>query len=68
MCPFCIANLALIAAGTVSTGALTALIATKLRKKNRAGEISGNLKRRIRSRASSTQEYRHSAENFGGRV
>ena len=68
MCPFCIANLALIAAGTVSTGGLTALIANKLRKKNRAGEISSNFKRRIKSRARLTQEYRHAAERSAGRA
>jgi hypothetical protein len=68
MCPFCIANLALIAAGTVSTGGLTALIASKLRKKSKVGEISSNFKRRIKSRARLTQEYRHSAERFADRA
>jgi hypothetical protein len=68
MCPFCIANLALVAGGAASTGGLTALIANKLRKKSKAGEISNNFKRRIKSRARLTQEYRHSAERFAGRA
>jgi hypothetical protein len=60
--------MALIAAGAASTGGLTALIANKLRKKNRAGEISSNFKRRIKSRARLAQEYRHSAERLAGRA
>jgi hypothetical protein len=30
MCPFCIANVALIAAGTTSTGGLSALLVSRL--------------------------------------
>ena len=36
MCPACIANLALTAAGVTTTGGLTALIATKIRMKRAA--------------------------------
>jgi hypothetical protein len=50
--------MALIAVGAASTGGLTALIADKLRKKNRAGEISSNFKRRIKSRARLTHDFR----------
>ena len=51
MCPFCTANLALIAAGTVSTGGLAAAITNKLRTNKKAREISANFRRRIKSRA-----------------
>ena len=40
MCPFCIANVALIAAGTTSTGGLSALVVTRLRNKNQHPTIS----------------------------
>ena len=55
MCPFCMANLALVVAGTVSTGGVAAVIAGKLRSKNRAREISANFKRRIKSRVRPVQ-------------
>lgn len=50
MCPFCIANLALVAAGTISTGGLAAAITSKLRTNKKAREISANFRRRIKSR------------------
>ena len=50
MCPFCLANVAMLAAGVTSTGGLTALIAGKLRSKSKTREISNNFKRRIKSR------------------
>jgi len=43
MCPFCLANLGLIVAGTVSTGGLAALAVKVLRNKNHAESIlNGN--------------------------
>ena len=50
MCPLCLANLAMLAAGVTSTGGLTALIARKSRSKSKTREISNNFKRRIKSR------------------
>jgi hypothetical protein len=41
MCPFCIATMGLIVAGTVSTGGLAAL-AVKVSRKNRAGKVLPN--------------------------
>jgi hypothetical protein len=41
MCPFCLATMGLIVAGTVSTGGLAAL-AVKVSRKNRAGEFLPN--------------------------
>jgi len=39
MCPFCLATLGLVVAGTVSTGGLAAAIAVKVsRRKNHAAE------------------------------
>ncbi|PYU03517.1 MAG: hypothetical protein DMG34_12890 [Acidobacteria bacterium] len=50
MCPFCLANVAMLAAGVTSTGGLTAFVAGKLRAKSKTREISNNFKRRIKSR------------------
>jgi hypothetical protein len=61
MCPFCIANVAWLAAGVVSGGGVTAVIAGKLRSKQ-ASEISNNFKKRIKSRARSAPELRYRAE------
>jgi hypothetical protein len=41
MCPFCLATMGLIVAGTVSTGGVAAL-AVKVSRKNRAGEVLPN--------------------------
>jgi hypothetical protein len=41
MCPFCLSTLALVVAGAVSTGGLTAL-AVKVSRKNRTGEVLPN--------------------------
>jgi hypothetical protein len=41
MCPFCMATMGLIVAGSVSTGGLAAL-AVKLSRKNKTGEILPN--------------------------
>lgn len=43
MCPFCLANIGLIVAGTVSTGGLAALAVKLSRKKNNVKEIISNL-------------------------
>jgi len=44
MCPFCLATLGLVVAGTVSTGGLAAAIAVKVsRKKNHAAETIPNM-------------------------
>ncbi len=40
MCPFCLATLGLVVAGTVSTGGLAALAVKVSRKKNAAEETS----------------------------
>jgi hypothetical protein len=42
MCPFCLATMALIVAGTASTGGLAALAVKLSRQKNVAGEIVPN--------------------------
>jgi hypothetical protein len=39
MCPFCLATMGLVVAGTVSTGGLAALAVKVSRKKNRAAEV-----------------------------
>jgi hypothetical protein len=41
MCPFCLATIALVVAGAVSTGGLAAL-AVKVSHKNQAGEVLPN--------------------------
>jgi len=61
MCPFCMANVALLAAGVVSGGGVTAVIAGKLRSK-KGSEISSNFKQRIKSRVRPAQEHRYRAE------
>ena len=38
MCPFCLATLGMVVAGTVSTGGLAAIAVKLSRKKNDAGE------------------------------
>ena len=43
MCPFCLAQLGLIVAGTVSTGGLAALAVKLSRKKNNAEEVVSDL-------------------------
>lgn len=43
MCPFCLANIGLIVAGTVSTGGLAALAVKLSRKKNSVKENISNL-------------------------
>jgi hypothetical protein len=42
MCPFCLATMGLIVAGTASTGGLAALVVKMSRKKNGATEIIPN--------------------------
>jgi len=42
MCPFCLATMGLIVAGTVSAGGLTALAVKVSRKKNGTTEIDPN--------------------------
>ena len=46
MCPFCMATMGLIVAGSVPTGGLAALAVTLSRKKNKAREINPNLNER----------------------
>ena len=41
MCPFCLATMGLVVAGTVSTGGLAAL-ARKVSRRNRTGEVLPN--------------------------
>jgi hypothetical protein len=48
MCPYCISNMALVAAGVVSTGGVTSVIAHKLRQK---------LSRRFSGRRQQTRNY-----------
>jgi hypothetical protein len=66
MCPFCLANVAMLAAGVTSTGGLTALVAGKLRSKSKTREISNNFKQRIESRVHAAQQQRYLAERFSG--
>jgi len=42
MCPFCLATMGLIVAGTASTGGLVALVVKMSRKKNSAGQTTLN--------------------------
>jgi hypothetical protein len=42
MCPFCLATVGLVVAGSVSTGGLAALAVKISRKKNSAIEVSAN--------------------------
>ena len=42
MCPFCLATVGLIVAGSVSTGGLAALAVKMSRKKNNTNEIIAN--------------------------
>jgi hypothetical protein len=42
MCPFCLATVGLIVAGSVSTGGLAALAVKISRKENSANEITAN--------------------------
>jgi hypothetical protein len=42
MCPVCVANIALIAAGTTSSGGLTALAVAKLYKRKQTQQIGGS--------------------------
>jgi len=42
MCPFCLATLGMVVAGTVSTGGLAAIAVKLSRKKNDAGASSPN--------------------------
>ncbi len=44
MCPFCLATLGLIVAGTVSTGGLATLAVKISRNRNSAGETTANPK------------------------
>ena len=43
MCPFCLATMGIVVAGTVSTGGLAALAVKVSRKKNAAEGIVSNL-------------------------
>jgi len=64
MCPFCLANMAMLAAGVTSTGGLTALVAGKLRSKSKTREISNNFKQRIKSRVHATSSTVASRKDF----
>jgi len=46
MCPFCLATLGMVVAGTVSTGGLAAIAVKLSRKKNDAAESIPNSKER----------------------
>jgi hypothetical protein len=50
MCPFCLATLGLVLAGTVSTGGLAALAVKVSRKNNGAGKILPNSNQKEKSR------------------
>jgi len=67
MCPFCLANIALLAAATASTGGLAAFAAKKLHAGGRAREISSGFKRRIKSRALSQEPHHHAATSSNDR-
>lgn len=54
MCPFCFANLALIAAGTVSGGGVAAVFVSKLRARRKAKKISADLRQRLSKHQLST--------------
>jgi len=64
MCPFCIANIALLAAATASTGGLTAFAAKKLHASSRAREISSRFTSRIKSRLRSQDPHHHPTANL----
>jgi hypothetical protein len=66
MCPLCLANAAVLAAGVTSTGGLTAFLAAKLRSKSKTREISNNFKQRIKSGVRAVQPHRYLAEKFSG--
>ena len=55
MCPFCMTTMALIVAGSVSTGGLAALAVKLSRNKNSAGEIIPNSKDRSNQSGSPKQ-------------
>ena len=61
MCPFCLANIALLAAATASTGGLAAFATKKLHAGGRARQISSRFKRRIKSRALLQEPHHHPA-------
>ena len=65
MCPFCLSNVAMLAAGVTSTGGLTAFVAGKMYSKSKTREISNNFKQRIKSRVHAAQ-HRCVAERFSG--
>jgi hypothetical protein len=67
MCPFCLANIALLAAATASTGGLTAFAVKKLHVGGRAREISKRFKRRIKSRATAQESRHRSSTNVNDR-
>jgi hypothetical protein len=41
MCPVCVANMALVAAGATSSGGLTALVVSKFYKRKETNKIKG---------------------------
>ncbi len=66
MCPFCLSNVAMLAAGVTSTGGLTAFVAGKIRSKSKTRDISNNFKQRIKSRVHAAQQHHYLAERFSG--
>jgi hypothetical protein len=50
MCPACLAALAMMVAGTATTGGVAAVLANKFRAKIRAKEVVGVGKRRVDSK------------------
>jgi len=64
MCPFCLANIALLAAATASTGGLTVFAAKKLHASSRGREISSRFKHRIKSRPRSQEPHHQPTANL----
>jgi hypothetical protein len=63
MCPVCAANIALIAAGTTSSGGLTALALAKLNKRKQTKKILGS-----ESETDGTRTKNETNEKSGNRI
>jgi hypothetical protein len=63
MCPVCVANIALIAAGTTSSGGLTALALGKLYKRKQTKQIGGS-----ESETDGTRTKNETNEKSGNRI
>jgi hypothetical protein len=63
MCPACLAALAMMAAGTASTGGLAAVLVNKFRAKIRAKEVVGVGKGEWTQRRTSHEQRRYEQED-----